>query len=160
VEQDHIIFRKAHLHEINNIYMVLVKAFDPYKKYYTKDAFKATVLSPSDLQHRFVRQKYEIFVVVVKKHVVGTVSVSMNDRCQLYLRSMAVLPEYQKRGIGHFMLQELIKLAERKKVKNIMLDTSKPLKGALQFYKNFGFEFTGVSKIFYGVKIWEMIFNL
>ena len=69
---------------------------------------------------------------------------------------MAVLPDYQKRGIGLFILKNITVSAKRKNVKTISLETSKPLKRAINFYKNFGFKFTGAVKNFYGIEIFEM----
>jgi GNAT superfamily N-acetyltransferase len=73
---------------------------------------------------------------------------------------MAVHPNYQKRGIGLFILNKINELAKRKNIKTISLDTSKPLKKAIKFYKEFDFDFTGVTKNFYGVEIYEMIKKL
>jgi ribosomal protein S18 acetylase RimI-like enzyme len=157
VEEGDIAFRKARIHEKHDIHLVLSEAFEPYKKDYTKGAFTATVLTPNDIQNRIVDQTYEISVVVLNKRIVGTVSVSERDHDQLHIRSMAVHPDYQKRGIGFFMVQKIVELAKRKNFKMISLDTSKPLQGAITFYTNVGFAFTGVTKNFYGVEIFEMI---
>ena len=155
-----ITFKEAQIHEINDIHLVLSKAFEPYKKDYTNGAFNATVLTSTDIQNRIIDQKYEIFVVVIDEHIIGTVSLSKKDQDQLHVRSMAVHPDYQKRGIGLFILKKINELAKRKDIKTISLDTSKPLKKAIKFYKKFGFEFTGVTKNFYGVEIYEMIKKL
>jgi len=160
VEHVNITFKKAQIHEINDIHLVLSKAFEPYKKDYTNGAFNATVLTSTDIQNRIIDQKYEIFVVVIDEHIIGTVSLSKKDQDQLHVRSMAVHPDYQKRGIGLFILKKINELAKRKDIKTISLDTSKPLKKAIKFYKKFGFEFTGVTKNFYGVEIYEMIKKL
>lgn len=160
MEHVNITFKKAQIHEINDIHLVLSKAFEPYKKDYTNGAFNATVLTSTDIQNRIIDQKYEIFVVVIDEHIIGTVSLSKKDQDQLHVRSMAVHPDYQKRGIGLFILKKINELAKRKDIKTISLDTSKPLKKAIKFYKKFGFEFTGVTKNFYGVEIYEMIKKL
>jgi len=156
VEYKKIIFRKAQIEEINDIHLVLSKAFKPYKKYYTYDAFNATVLSPIIIKDRILNKKYEIFVITINRQIIGTVSLSMKDQDQIYIRSMAVHPDYQKRGVGLFILKKINKLAIRKNIKTISLDTSKPLKRAIKFYKNFGFKFTGTKKNFYGIDIYEM----
>jgi N-acetylglutamate synthase-like GNAT family acetyltransferase len=156
VENQNLIFIKAQIHEINDIHFVLSKAFEPYRNHYTDEALNATILSPDIIKNRILNQKYEIFVVKIDKQIVGTVSLSMKDQYQLYIRSMAVHPEYQKRGIGLFILKNISKFAKRKNIKTISLETSKPLKRAINFYTNFGFKFTGNSKNFHGVEISEM----
>lgn len=157
MEHENLTFRKAQIHEINDIYLVLSKAFELYKKEYTNDAFNATTLTPIEIQDRIITQKYEIFVAVIKKQIVGTISLLKKDEDSLHIRNMAVHPDYQKRGIGLFILNKIAEIAKSKNIKTISLDTSKPLKSAIKFYKNFGFEFTGVTKNFYGIKIFEMI---
>jgi N-acetylglutamate synthase-like GNAT family acetyltransferase len=156
VEYKNLTFRKARIQEIKDVLLVLSKAFEPYKKYYTNDAFNATVLTPNVMKDRILNKKYEIFVVLINKQIIGTVSLSMKDKDQLYIRSMAVHPDYQKRGVGLFILKKINELTIGKNIKTISLDTSKPLKRAIKFYKNFGFKFTGIIKDFYGNEIYEM----
>ena len=160
VENENITFRKAQIHEINDIHLVLSKAFEPYRKSYTTGALNATVLTPNDIQNRFLGQEYEVYVVTINNYIVGTVSLLQKDQDQLYLRSMAVDPDYQSKGIGLFILKKIDELARRKNIKKISLETSKPLKRAIKFYKNFGFDFTGVTQNFYGIEIYEMIKRL
>jgi N-acetylglutamate synthase-like GNAT family acetyltransferase len=160
VENVNISFRKAKISEINEIYLILLKAFEPYRKNYTNGAFNATVLSPDDIKNRILGKKFEIYVLTLNKHIIGTLSITKKFQDQLYIRSMAVLPDYQGRGLGFLMLKEINKLAKRKKIKTISLDTSKPLKRAIKFYKNFGFTFTGVTRDFFGIQICEMVKKL
>lgn len=156
MEYKNLAFRKARIQEINDVRLVLSKAFEAYKKYYTNDALNATVLTPKVIKDRLLNKKYEIFVVLINEQIVGTVCLSMKGQDQLYIRSMAVHPDYQKRGVGLFILKKINELAIRKNIKTISLDTSKPLKRAIKFYKNFGFKFTGTIKNFYGEEIYEM----
>lgn len=153
-------FRKAKTHEIYQIYYVLLKAFEPYKKNYTDGAFQATTLSPLVIYNRLLGKKYDVFVILTNNIIVGTVSITRKDQDDLYIRSMAVHPDYQKRGIGFFIIKKIIEIAEKYNIKIISLDTSKPLKKAIKFYKKAGFEFSGLKQDFYGVKIYEMIKKL
>ena len=156
LDQKYIALREIHNSDIQDVNFILSEAFKSYKKYYTNGALNATVLTPTVIQDRIINQKYEIFVVLINSQIVGTVSLSMKDQDQLYIRSMAVHPDYQKRGVGLFILKKINELAKRKNIKTISLDTSKPLKRAINLYKNFGFKFTGTIKNLYGIKIYEM----
>jgi ribosomal protein S18 acetylase RimI-like enzyme len=160
VEKEKIILNKAQIRDINDIYLVLSKAFEPYKNNYTKGAYDATVLSPENIKNRILGKEYEIFVVIISNRIIGTFSISQNTQDQFYLRSMAIHPDYQRRGIGLYILKEIIRLGKRKNIKMIYLDTSKTLKGAIKFYKKFGFIFTGAYHNFFGIKIYEMIKKL
>ncbi|MFW6130961.1 MAG: GNAT family N-acetyltransferase, partial [Atribacterota bacterium] len=92
-----------------------------------------TVLSPIVIKNRILNKKYEIFVALINRQIVGTVSLSMKDQDQIYIRSMAVHPDYQKRGVGLFILKKINELAKRKNIKTISLDTTKQLKRAIKF---------------------------
>jgi len=150
-------YRKAQILDINEIYNTLLKAFEPYKSNYTNDAYNATVLTLKDIKNRILGDKYEIYVVTKDKKIIGTFSILKKNKDILHLRSMAVHPDFQGKGFGLFILRKIDMFAKKNNYKFISLDTSKPLKRAIKFYKNFGFEFTGNNQDFYGVKIFEMI---
>jgi ribosomal protein S18 acetylase RimI-like enzyme len=157
---ENVIFMKAQMHDINDIHLVLLRAFEPYNNNYTNDAFNATVLSPIEIKNRVLGEEYEIYLVKINEQVIGTVSISKKDQHQLHIRSMAVHPDYQKRGIGLFILKKIVELAKIKNINSLFLETSKPLKAAIKFYKKNGFIFTGVTHNFYGIEIYEMIKRL
>ena len=160
MENANITIRIAQLTDIDEIYLILLKAFEPYNNRYTNRAYNATVMSPDEIKNRILGKKYEIFVVMKNTQIIGTFSISKKGQDQLYLRSMAVHPDYQRRGIGLYILEEINKLAKRKSIKTISLDTAKPLKRAIKFYKKFGFDYTGITHNFFGIKIYEMIKKL
>lgn len=160
MKKDEVLFRKAQMHEIEDIFGVLVKAFEPYRKRYSSGAFEATVLSVEALRSRMVGRDFEVFVVVFDGRVVGTVSVSKREEGRLHIRSMAVSPECQGRGFGLLMVEKVEEMAKRVGLKMLSLDTSKPLRKAIGFYQGCGFEFTGVVKDFFGVEIFEMVKRL
>jgi N-acetylglutamate synthase-like GNAT family acetyltransferase len=160
VELENINFSKARMQDIKDIHSVLLKAFESYNNDYTNDAYIATVLSTTEIKNRILGEKYEIYVITINKKIIGTVSISKKNKYKLYIRSMAVHPNYQKRGIGHFILNKIIELAKKNNIEYIFLDTSKLLKEAVEFYKKFGFVFTGVKHDFYGIEIYEMIKKL
>ena len=150
-------YRKAQISDIKELYSILLKAFEPYKLNYTNGAYYATVLTPLDIKNRILGNKYDIYVVTMDKKIIGTFSLLKKGNDILHTRTMAVHPDYQGKGFGLFILRKIYMLAKKNNYKFISLDTSKPLKRAIKFYKNFGFEFTGKNKDFHGVKIFEMI---
>ena len=157
MKSENLYFIKAQIHDIKEIHFVLLKAFEPYKINYTIDAFNATVLPQSEIKNRILGKKYEIYVLEKNKKIIGTVSFYIKNKNQIHIRSMAVHPNNQKKGVGSFILKEIEEMAKEKNIKSISLDTSKPLKIAIKFYKKFGFRFTGVKHNFYGIEIYEMI---
>jgi N-acetylglutamate synthase-like GNAT family acetyltransferase len=160
VENLKLSFRKAKISDINEIYSILLKAFEPYRKNYTSGAYNATVLSPQDIKNRILGDEYEIYVVEIDKKITGTFSITKKEKNRLHIRTMAVNPDYQGRGIGLFILEKIDLLAKKNNIKTISLDTSKPLKRAIKFYENYGYNFTGVTHNFFQIKIYEMVRNI
>ena len=152
-----MIFKRAEIKEIYDIYQVLLKSFKPYEKSYTKKSFYATVLSVEKIKDRIIKNEYDVYVVKAGSNIVGTVSLKILDFSSLYIRSMAVLPDMQRSGIGRFILENINYIARDSKIEKLVLESSRPLQNALNFYEKYGFKKTGVTRDFYGVQVYEMI---
>lgn len=66
-----------------------------------------------------------------------------------HLMNLAVVPEYQKRGIGSVLLTRLIKVAKQNGVRRIILEVRPSNLSARRFYRKFGFQEIGVRKEYY-----------
>jgi len=157
VKNEDLIFKKADTNDSFDIYQVLLKSFKPYEKFYTNKSFDATVLSLEKIRDRIIKNEYDVYVVKVLSSIVGTVSLKIMGFSSLYIRSMAVLPDFQRSGIGRFILENINNIAREYKIEKLVLESSSPLKNALNFYEKHGFKKTGVNRDFYGVQIYEMI---
>ena len=74
-------------------------AFEPYRTSYTPEAFTDTVLTLETLRHRL--SSMSIFVAATEAgDIVGTIACAAMDGGEGHLRGMAVLPEWQGRGIA------------------------------------------------------------
>ncbi len=156
IERD-VEIRKAHYNEIQEICSILSKSFEPYNQYYTEKAYEATVISPHEIEKRVNDEQTDVLVVIYKNKVVGTVSIIMQEKEKLHLRSMAVKPSYQRKGIGSYILEEINRLAREKQVKIISLECFEPLTKAINLYEKFGFRKTGRKRDYNGIRIFEMI---
>ena len=157
IKKDKITIRLAWKNEIFKIHKIFLEAFKPYKKYYTKKAYDATVISPRQINDRLLDNEVYILVAIYNSEIVGTVSVNKEDSSSFYICSMAVKPSFQGKGIGSYLLEEIIKLSVEKKVKTLSLESYDPLEKALNFYEFFGFEKTGKNRNYHGIEIFEMI---
>jgi N-acetylglutamate synthase-like GNAT family acetyltransferase len=160
VKKENLNFRKACTDDADKIYKVLLKAFEPYKQKYTKEAFNATVISPEEIKERINQKNFDVLVAIYEDQIVGTASMSAKKDKTLYIRSMAVNPKFQKKGVGLFILDEIYRIAHRRDISLLSLDSSKPLKDAIRFYERYGFKRTGITHDFFGVEIFEMIKEL
>ncbi len=152
----HILVRSASIDESEIIYQVLVDAFSPYGRYYTVEARKATVMSPSEIEERICDDKHDVLVAIFNNKIVGTVTLQMRDEGDIYVRSMAVSQRCQGKGVGWRLLEELETRALQKGSKTISLECSGPLKRAIHVYESFGFTITGKKRMYYGVEVFEM----
>ena len=70
--------------------------------------------------------------------LVGTIWLT-NDYRRLYLHHMAVLPEFQKQGIGRSLLKEAIQIADKQGLQP-KLEVHSDNAAALNLYRSMGFK--------------------
>ena len=66
-----------------------------------------------------------------------------------HITNVAILPEYQNRGIGSFLIESIIKKAQFIEYKSITLEVRKSNITAQALYLKIGFEKTGIKKRYY-----------
>jgi GNAT superfamily N-acetyltransferase len=137
----------------------LAVAFEMYRKSYTPDGFKDTVLTPQSAEQRF----REMTVLVAENEageVIGTAAYQVQSPGEGYLRGMAVHPLFQGKGVA----EQLLSTAEAKLrelgCSRVRLDTTLPLKRAIRFYCRNGYEPTGVVGGYFGMELFEYAKNL
>lgn len=155
-----ITIRSGHVDDVKNIHELLLKSFEPYKKYYTKDSFNATVLSCDEIKKRINQHDSDILVTILDNQIIGTVSLLKRNQDFLYICSMVVHPDFQRRGIGRLILDNICNIAEKKRIKLLVLESYEPLDKAVKFYKKFGFKRTNKIRDYFGIEIFEMIKDL
>jgi ribosomal protein S18 acetylase RimI-like enzyme len=141
--------------DARQVYRALAQAFEPFRQFYTKKAFDATILSPDLFEERIINSEADVLVALLDGSIAGTASVKLEDT-NLYLCSMGVKPEHQKKGIGFALLAEVEADAKRKQCRTISLETYPLLTKAIALYERFGFRRTGKTRDYYGVTIFEM----
>ena len=68
---------------------------------------------------------------------------------ELQITFIAVHPRHQRKGLGRFLLSELIKRSKSLKTKHIYLEVKKNNEQAIAFYKSMGFRTVGNRSNFY-----------
>jgi GNAT superfamily N-acetyltransferase len=130
----------------------LRSAFEQYRPRYTARAFMATVLTEPMAQRR-VRSMTVFVAVSPKGRIVGTVAVKRASTGHAHLRGMAVLPEYQGKGIASALLGAAIRQARSAGQLYVTLETTEPLRRATRFYLSRGFRRTGRYRSWGGMKL-------
>lgn len=148
--------REATTPDVNNIHDVLSEAFQPYRKYYTEEAYNVTVCSPQEIMRRIGDNQFDVLVAEYKKQVVGTATTNVKDEGEVYLSSMGVRPTVQGKGAGYYLLKAVEYRAGKKGCKFISLECCEFLKMAIGLYKRMGYKRTGRKRPYYGVEVFEM----
>jgi GNAT superfamily N-acetyltransferase len=136
VSQPEVSVRRARPEDASAISQVLLKAFGAIRERYTDDGFADVTPNEQIIAERF--RDGALWVAEVDDRVVGSVSL-IKEPEGLYVRSMAVLPEFQGRGIGHKLLGALHKYAAGTGVSRIFLYTLPFQLGARELYEKHGY---------------------
>jgi N-acetylglutamate synthase-like GNAT family acetyltransferase len=98
-----VTIRRAELKDIPGVIDCLAAAFEPYRQSYTPDGFRDTVLTAEDAQRRLKEM-----TILIAEHgsssIIGSLSYQVFDSCEGHLRGMAVIPEFQGKGVAERML--------------------------------------------------------
>jgi len=83
----------------------------------------------------------ECLVAEIDNFVVGTASLFVIEKVRAgvagYIEDVAVLPEYQKLGIGHLLISKLLEIAEKKGCYKVILEGSE---SGVSLYERMGFQ--------------------
>jgi N-acetylglutamate synthase-like GNAT family acetyltransferase len=146
--------RRATDSDTNAILSCLARAFAPFKSSYTEAAYLDTVLTMETVAERL--QSMVLFVAVSDAgQVVGTIGCAAMENREGHLRGMAVLPEWQGSGLASQLLDQAESELRKLGCQHVTLDTTTPLKRAVQFYTQHGYKATGRVTDFFGMELFE-----
>ena len=128
--------RLAEAADAEAIAAVLREAFGVYRENYTPEAFEAVTPSAEKILTRFAEGPQ--WVAETDGNVVGTVSLKTEPE-GLYIRSMAVSPSVQGKGVGHALLKAVNEFADASGHERIFLHTTYFVPGAGEMYAKHGF---------------------
>lgn len=110
---------------------VIFSAFSRMREHYTAEAFEVIAIQPDQILLRF--DEGPQWVAELDGEVVGTVSVTVEEG-DLYVRSMAVTPHAQGRGVAHKLLDVIDEYASTTEFERIFLYTTYFTPGAKELY--------------------------
>ena len=128
--------RLAAVEEASVVSGLLFAAFGPYRAGYTNDAFDYTTPTAEVIEPRFAEGP--IWLAVDGDGAIGTVS-GMPEDGRFYIRSMAVKPSAQGRGVGQRLLAALEEYAREQSFSKLYLYTTFVLPAARPMYEKNGF---------------------
>ncbi len=142
---ENISFRQVKLEDYDFLYKLHVATM--------RDYIKETWSWDETFQQKMFRNKFnpqELEIITFKKKDIGMVAIE-NGEDNIFLRSIEIAPEYQKKGIGAYIVQAIINNAARKN-KPVFLYVLK-VNPAQKLYERLGFEKTSETTTHYVMKI-------
>lgn len=118
--------------DVGAIASVILEAFEPFKAEYTPGAFEYTTPGSDIISERFAEGP--IWLALDGNEPVGTVS-GLPEPDRFYIRSMAVKPSAQGRGIGQKLMDALESHTRDAGFERLYLYTTFVLPGAQPLYE-------------------------
>lgn len=108
-----------------------------------------TFFSKSKILDDFAQNAFtKYFIYEEKSNIIGVVNYyDLYERFELSY--IEVLEEYRNKKIGSLLIENLIKIAEEKKVKNITLEVNINNEYAIKLYNKYGFNVVAIRKGYY-----------
>ena len=108
-----------------------------------------TFFSKSKIVDDFKQNAFtKYFIYEEKSNIIGVVNYyDLYDRFELSY--IEVKEEYRNKKIGSLLIENLIKIAEEKKVKNITLEVNINNEYAIKLYNKYGFNVVAIRKGYY-----------
>lgn len=97
-------------------------------------------------QERYLKNS-SVYVAYDGKTPIGFFAYEHKDNNEIEVKSIAVIPEYQKKGVGKLMMKKLLKLVKDYSVKTV---THPYNTGAIILYLKHGFQIYGWKNNYYG----------
>ncbi|NQX82914.1 MAG: GNAT family N-acetyltransferase [Flavobacteriaceae bacterium] len=107
------------------------------EKFFEVEAYDNEVLNNPNKY--ILEKKGQIFSILYKDEIIGTVALMYNELEELEFTKMAVSEEFQGKGLGKKLMLYVIEKAKEMKVKELILYSNTSLEPAINLYKKVGF---------------------
>jgi ribosomal protein S18 acetylase RimI-like enzyme len=145
--------RRATAGDAPAILACLAAAFEPFRDRYSREGYEDTTLTAQTIGARM--RTMDVFVAESDGTVVGTIAAGVASPQEGHLRGMAVLPEWQGRGLAGQLLAVAEAHLRDRGCTRITLDTTEPLQRAIRFYEKHGYRATGKIGDHFGMPLYE-----
>ena len=153
-----ISIRRATDADAGGILACLQLAFASYKASYTSAAYEDTVPTFNGVEQR-LREMCVLVAVNQANEILGTLAYQVMKNNEGHLRGMAILPQWQRRGLAKRLLERAESELRERNCNRCTLDTTPQLRDAIRFYESNGYIATGKSDLF-GVPLIDYVKQL
>ena len=146
--------RPALVSDAEEIHECLRIAFGRFLDSYSQEAFLDTVPTVEKVRERMHSMSLFVAEDALRK-VIGTIAYYLKTPEEGYIRGMAVLPEWQGKGVAQRLMETVENEVRDRGCKRVSLDTTDPLQRAIHFYEKRGYRRTGNIEDFFGMPLHE-----
>jgi aminoglycoside 6'-N-acetyltransferase I len=111
-----------------------------------------------DLVEVYLKQS-DVFTATHNDRTLGVIVLFPLTEEKVEIKNVAVKPEFQRQGIGSYLIENAIQVASFKKQKSICIGTANSSIGQLYLYQKIGFEITEIKKDFFTDNYAEPIYE-
>ncbi|GIF19401.1 ribosomal-protein-alanine N-acetyltransferase [Actinoplanes tereljensis] len=113
-----------------------------------EDLFGAEKWSPAMFWNELAQRERNFYIVALDEGLLGYAGLAVNDG-EAWVQNIAVRRTAQRRGVGREMLETLLGEAERRAIKQTLLEVAVDNAPAQQLYAMYGFEPVGIRRGYY-----------
>lgn len=147
------VIRRATAADAPAVLACLAAAFEPFRDRYSRQGYEDTTLTAQTIDARL--RSMDVLIAEADRAVVATIAAGVVSPREGHLRGMAVLPEWQGRGIAEQLLAVAETHLRDRGCTRITLDTTQPLQRAIRFYEKHGYRATGKVGDHFGMPLYE-----
>ena len=126
----------ATLDDVDAVAAVILAAFREFEPLYSPDGYRATTPAAAEVALRLAEGP--TWIATIDDAPAGTVS-AMRLADDVYVRSMAVVPEARGRGLASRLLDRVTRFAVDRGARRLTLKTTPFLDDAIRLYERAGF---------------------
>lgn len=104
-------------------------------------------------------KKSDVFTVTKNDQIIGIIVLLPLTSENVEIKNVAVKPEYQRQGVGRFLIENIVQVATNNKQKSICIGTANSSVGQLYLYQKLGFEITGIKMDYFTDNYSEPIYE-
>jgi len=107
---------------------------------------------------KYLKQS-DIFLARQNDETVGIIVLFPLTAETVEIKNIAVRPDFQGKGIGRYLIENVVQTALRNRQKSICIGTANSSIGQLYLYQKLGFEITGIKRDFFTDNYTEPIYE-
>ncbi|HLV45770.1 MAG TPA: GNAT family N-acetyltransferase [Flavobacterium sp.] len=91
----------------------------------------------------------DVYLAIVQQEAIGAFCLLRDNEGDLEIKNIAIVPQWQNRGIGSFLLAKIEEIAKKGEFKTIIVGTADTGKRQISFYQKNGYAQYAIKRNFF-----------